>query len=652
MKKFLVSFLILSLMFGAAACGSCGGREDEISNGTGIVFAGGETSYSIVISESSSETVAYAAQELSSFVRQATGVSLPVVRDAASPAHYISLGDTQQYVSAAISFDAIALRHDGFILREKGGNLYIAGENDRGILYGVYDFLERFAGVRFVAHDCTYVPQAETLSFDEGTDISEAPLFRYRNYYTGDISEYPAFAARLRMYSEQTPDEGTYGYEGDFYQNETYGNTHNIFDYLRENEYPKSDPAYSDFYVSNFKQITTFDDVCYSNGVDENGELEYTFDEQKTVANIVLHSLIEFAAADPDAKFFMIGINDAADSFCSCELCSARTEQYGGFRSANHILFMNLMARELKKVYPERDINIVFFAYYWTEQPPVKEENGQYVALDDKLVLEDNLYVRYAPINANLAYAVGDSAHNGSSYSTLNRWRALTDNFFLWDYQEYFDNYAWYMPTLGTLADGIAWYAEIGVEGLLQLAAYNEPEDWQSKLKSYVASKLYWNADANVGELVDEFVTLYYGADAAPYVVQFIDIMESHFAYLRSGGNFSINTLFGGVHYLSYETYPAALLQTCIDLLKDAQQAVSGNQKLTELQKNEYIERLHEVSVTPKIMLFENYDSYYETGKGEAAEALFEAFDAAGITCVGEHISLAQYKAAKGYLND
>lgn len=636
------------MLIGAAACG---GKGNGAAGGEAVVFAGGEAEYSVVIPEDASETVAYAAQELSSFVQQATGVSLPVVHDTTSPAHYISLDDTAQFAAAEITFDPETLNHDGFVLREKDGNFYIAGANDRGVLYGTYDFLERYAGVRFVAHDCTHVPQAETLSFEEGTDIIQAPLFRYRDYFSGDISKYPEFAARLRMYSEQTPDKGTYGFEGDFYQNETYGNTHNIFDYLRENEYPKSDPAYKDFYVSSFKQITTFDDVCYSNGVDENGELEYTFEEKKTVANIVLHSLIEYAAADPDAKFFFVGINDAADSFCACERCTARTEKYGGYRSANHILFMNLMARELKKVYPERDINIIFFAYYWTEEPPVKEENGKYVPLDDKLVLEDNLYVRFAAINTNLAYAVGDPSHNGRNYSAVNRWRALTDHFFFWDYQKYFRNYAWYVPTLGTLTESLAWYAEIGVEGLLQQAAYNESEDWQSKLKSYVAAKLYWDLDADVGGLVEEFVRLYYGADAAPYVLQFIDIMESRFAYMRSSSNFSINTLFGGEEYLSYESYPASMLQNCIKLLDDAQQAVSENQNLSEEQQSAYIERLLEMSVTPKMMLFENYDSYYEAGKDEAASALFDAFDAAKLIMVGEGIGMQQYKAAKGYLN-
>lgn len=646
MKRFIALAAAVALCLSLAACN---GKNNEKSRD--IIFAGGDAAYSIVVSDEASETVRYAASELAEFVRRASGITLPIVKESVAKKPYISLGNTESFKSLGIKTDRAALNNDGYILRETDENLYVAAANDRGVLYGVYDFLEENVGVRFVAHDCTYVPTCQTLSFDEGLNKTKVPLFRYRNYYSGDISEYPEFAARLRFFSESTPNVGNLGFEGDFYRNETYGNTHNIFDYLRESEYPKSNPEYKDFYVSSHHSITTYDDVCYSNGVDEDGEMEYAFNEKKTVANIVLDSLIRFAETDTDAKYFMIGISDAADSYCDCERCSRRTEKYGGYRSANLILFMNLLARQLKTAFPQREINLIFFAYYWSEQPPVKEGENGYEPLDEKLVLEDNVYVRYAPIGANYAYSLGDSAKNGATYSTLRRWQALTDRFFLWDYNEYFNRYAWYFPNLGNLRQNVLWYREIGVEGLLQQAAYNEAEDWQSKLKSYVASKLYWDIDCSVGDLVEEFVVLYYGNIAAPYVLRFIDGMESRFSWLKETTNFTISALAGGNAYLSADSYPSGMLSNCILLLEKAIDEVKKS-NLNEREKAEYIERIEEVSITPRMMLFDNYDAYYEVGKDDFAAKYFAVCESCGISRVGEHISLQQYRAAAGYNND
>lgn len=663
MKKFLTVLLAAVLAAGCFACGGQPGNGGENAETDGydmnegidlgsakLAFAGKGAEYSIVIPAEASECVAYAAQELSDFAAQATGRAIPVCTDAESPSKFISIGRTAQLERSGIEADYSKLNYDGFFIKTKDGNVYIDGANDRGRLYGVYDFLERFAGVRFVAYDCTHVPKAETLTFYERTDITETPLFRYRNYFTADILEQQEFAARMRMYSESTPENDRYGATHEFYTNETYGNVHNIFDYLREDEYPKSE--YPEFYVSTYHHVNTYDDVCYSNGVDEEGELEYSFEEKKTVANIVLHSLIEYATQDPEAKIFMIGISDAADSYCTCPTCSARVEKYGGFRSSTLILFMNLMARELEKAFPDREIDLKFFAYYWSEQPPVKEENGTYVPLDEKFVLHDNLYAYYAPIGANYAYALSDSSHNGAAYSTLKRWQALTDRFFLWDYDTMYDNYIWYYPNLEYLAENIRWYSEIGVESVLQLGAYTSPEDWQNKLKIYVASKLYWHPDRNVGELVDEFIRLYYGERAAPFVRNFLNVMEGHFAYLRAHTALNIYCIAGGKSFIGSEAYSPAMLKNCISVLKEGMVSMRMDASLTETEKAAYEKRLYAVLATPQMMLFENYDEYYEVGKDEFAAELFASLDRAGINRIGEHLTLYQWKSARGYGND
>src|SRR5690606_6401629 len=68
---------------------------------------------------------------------------------------------------------------DGFVLHRKGQSLAILGKINRGVLYGVYDFLEQELGVRFLNADHTYVPRLGEVSVKLTTRTFDPP-FEYR----------------------------------------------------------------------------------------------------------------------------------------------------------------------------------------------------------------------------------------------------------------------------------------------------------------------------------------------------------------------------------------------------------------------------------------------------------------------------------------
>ncbi|MBE6379777.1 MAG: DUF4838 domain-containing protein [Lentisphaerae bacterium] len=104
--------------------------------------------------------------------------------------------------------DLSQLPPEGFIIRKQGNTVYIAGKDsevddpaqnrwcqwyNRGTLTGVYDFLERFAGVRFYfpGKVGTYIPRRNTLQLPGSIDIFDSPDMRLRSWshYPG---KYPA----------------------------------------------------------------------------------------------------------------------------------------------------------------------------------------------------------------------------------------------------------------------------------------------------------------------------------------------------------------------------------------------------------------------------------------------------------------------------
>lgn len=120
----------------------------------------------IVVVKNASGVVRFAAKELQTFLTRRLGGKIAVTENPTPGKRSLILGISQLTRKAGI--DTGKLCRDSFFIRSAGEDVYIAGKDDpaadpakalkgnkysqnfeRGTLFGVYDFLERFAGVRF-----------------------------------------------------------------------------------------------------------------------------------------------------------------------------------------------------------------------------------------------------------------------------------------------------------------------------------------------------------------------------------------------------------------------------------------------------------------------------------------------------------------------
>ncbi|MDP6114804.1 MAG: DUF4838 domain-containing protein [Planctomycetota bacterium] len=145
----------------------------------------------------------YAAEELQTFIAKATGAKVEIVNRRSGMIPAIVLGDNL-WARQAAGIDVGKLPRDGFRIKRTKDVIYIAGRDDpyadpkrlltrsiahfeKATLFGVYDFLERFVGVRFYfpGDIGTVVPKTDTLRIPL-VDISEAPDFFTRKIsYSG-----------------------------------------------------------------------------------------------------------------------------------------------------------------------------------------------------------------------------------------------------------------------------------------------------------------------------------------------------------------------------------------------------------------------------------------------------------------------------------
>ena len=175
------------------------------------VVVEGEPRSVVVTAETPTRTAAYAVEELVEHVRLATGVTLDVVPESKTPTQVdtrIYVGETESALRQGI--DVERLPRESFVLRSVGNDLYILGREsgadpleldnpDVGTLFGVYEFLEEFVGVRWLwpGELGTYAPATRTIALRAVRRLEQPALrFRYMRIPPHDIGEGSA-AARL-----------------------------------------------------------------------------------------------------------------------------------------------------------------------------------------------------------------------------------------------------------------------------------------------------------------------------------------------------------------------------------------------------------------------------------------------------------------------
>ena len=153
----------------------------------------------IVVADDAIPSERYAAEEFKTLFRQLAGTDLPIVAQPKGKSGNIYVGPGAVAKAGKLSFDAAAMGEEALRIRIAPKNMAIAGGRTRGTLYGVYEFFERYCGVRFLTFDQTHVPEnAKTQPLPE-TDFSYTPPFSFRWSYYKENSDRPEFAARLHV---------------------------------------------------------------------------------------------------------------------------------------------------------------------------------------------------------------------------------------------------------------------------------------------------------------------------------------------------------------------------------------------------------------------------------------------------------------------
>ncbi len=471
------------------------------ANGGGFVIAlrGSAPDCVIVVASNAHETVQYAAKELQSFTKRMTGVGLPIVPSATGKSVILdyTAGEPPAPQASAKLSNRQTCKPDSFRLSVTNDCLRIVGGGPRGVLYGVYELLERFGGCEWFSSWVEEIPEREIFAVPGDLDLYEAPAFEERGAHWYDLFQSPAFAARCR-------------FNGYFHQKPPYGGPALRFvkglGFQLAHTYGKLVPA-KEYFAEHPEWYSMVGGRRL--GPDEEWQLCWT---NKELQHFVAERCKELLRADPGAMAVGVSQNDWFN-YCSCPNCAAVAKAEGSPAGPN-ILFANAVAEEIEDEFP--GVTIFALAYHGTRKPPKTIRPRR------------NVGVVLCSFECSFTVPFEKSTHPNSAAfcDYLREWGMICGNLYVWDYCTNFRNYLMPHPSTLSLAPNYRLFRDNRVRWLFTQGSDTCPHADCAELKCYLQSKLMWNPDQPVEPLVSRFLKAFYGP-AAPVVGECMDRLHA-----------------------------------------------------------------------------------------------------------------------------
>ncbi len=443
---------------------------------------------SIVVPSKATPSQRYAAEELAKYIEKCVGVRLPIGETAKDAAKRICISGDD------------TLGNDGFRLCVKGDDLHVLG-GPRGVLYGVYEILERFCGIRWFSSWHEIVPQREALDVPADLDVTERPAFAVREPLWYDVTKHPEFAARMRASNSGEGEHGELGPNRHRFS-ETLKNCHTFNVLIPPEKYFDAHPEYFSFF--NGARQKNRSQLCLTN---------------PDVLRLVVEKVKDAIRREPGAKYFGVSQNDYWSGWCECEKCKAIDDEEES-HAGTMIRFVNAVAAEVEREFPDKVIETL--AYQYTRKPP-KKTRARHNVMPCLCSIECD-FTRPLPESRREA--------NRKFVEDLRGWAAQTKMLYVWDYTTNYSHYPHAFPNVYALQGNLRFFRENGVTSVFEQGDYQGHHAFFAELKTWLLLKWMWNPDLPMKPLLDEFFAGYYGK-AAPFVRQYFE--EVHRLQLSPG---------------------------------------------------------------------------------------------------------------------
>ena len=428
-----------------------------------------KTLTSVFITSSGEPTARHAAEELAKYL-QKKGVAI-----------------CKDGYPISVTVDA-ALEQDGYKIKADENSLCITGDNT-GVLYGVYNLLEKHAGVRFFTPDLE-VCEAGEVTIPLGLVMEYAPKMKARRL-TWHCTHDADWCVKNGVNNCDAPLTEELGGQRLNY-GRLFVHTINI---LRETKYPY--PPYGT-------------NPCMTD---------------PEILEKVIKNVRKSLAETPDANIVSISQNDF-EGHCQCPNCR-KIEEEEGSPAGPFLRFVNAVAEDLEKDYPNLTVDTL--AYKYTQKTPKITKPRH------------NICIRLCSINCCFTHPLDnqDCPRSKTFYNDIVGWGKICDKLHIWDYTTNFHYYISTFPNFGVIHKNMKFFAENNVVSMFPQGNGQGVSGEFGELRAYLLAKLMWNPYMTEEEYytyMDEFLEGYYG-EGWKNIRAFIDKTTE----LAANGGYNIN---------------------------------------------------------------------------------------------------------------
>lgn len=462
----------------------------------GVQFAA-LADWDILIAPDAPPAVLYAAEEFRRLVGEAGVKDLAIVRQADRPGRHVIIGPGEVPGSGAAKPEAGDLGEEDIRIVIRKDMIAILGGSPRGTLYGVYAFLEKHLGVRFLTADHTHVPVADAFKVLVQGTYTFRPPFSYRECFYGPNQADHAFAARLRQ--NAVCHEPRLGGSASWRRL-----SHSIHRWVPVQRYGQEHPEY-------FAEI---DGRRYSDGPQDNGaDGTQPCMSHPDVKRLIVKGVLEAIRDDPGLMNVPVVQNDTR-RYCECKTCRV-IDQREKTGMGSLMAAVNRAADAVAEAHPR--VQVATLAYFYSRKPPARMKP------------RDNVAVQVCSAEACLLHALDDPqcSVNEGFCQDLAAWRKITPNLYVWNYCVNFMDYLSPCPNLRTIGPNLRCLAAHRVKGVFMQAAGEAQATELGDLRNYLICRGMWDPSLDDKALVEEFLTLHYGK-AAGAIRDYVNLVHDN----------------------------------------------------------------------------------------------------------------------------
>ena len=450
------------------------------------LFENQKTKYKIVVGADASESEKWAASELQNYLKQISGAVFKIDNDNSEiTQNELIIGynkHAQKYLGA--NFSKPKKFDESFFYKNAGTNLLFIGGARRGTMYAVFSFLENELGVRWYSPKVSSIPKRQQLIFNRIYHF-EKPTLQVRNDFYYEAFD-PVWAAHNKL-------NGAMGYREQHGDIEGYWGVHTFYRFMPPTEFFKEHPEY--YSLIDGKRIYKHAQLCLTN---------------PDVLQIITDRLKSTMLKNPNNLIYSVSQNDWGNP-CQCDKCQAISKKEGS-ESGVVVWFVNKVAEKIKAEFSDKYVGTL--AYQYTRKPPKAIKPA------------DNVVIRLCSIECCFAHDFETCPENQSFLSDLKKWSAISPQLYIWDYVVNFSHYIMPYPNFKVLQPNIKTFLNNSSIGIMEQAAYQSRGGEFAELRAYLLSKLLWNYQLDADEIIDDFMTGYYGR-SGQYIREYLNLLHN-----------------------------------------------------------------------------------------------------------------------------